>query len=111
MKIDKGLLEDIEAERQEIKSEMTLDDRIQGMDILVSKLLQKIYDTAGSDAELNLVQVIVCNTINKEAAFWISGKYKLAFIADTRVPENEVFVSSLDSVEELIKSRQQKTKL
>lgn len=100
-----GLLLDVEDERKSFEQELSLDERIEAIDVIVTHILKVTMETATNHSQLALAQVIVCNTKHKEAATWVSAKYKLNLVTSDLVPQNEVFVTSMDSIEELIKSR------
>ena len=103
-----ALLLDVEDERKVFEHELSLDDRIEGIDAIVTHILKVVANTATSQDQLALAQVIVCHTNHKEAATWVSAKYKLNLVTSDLMPRSEVFITSMDSVSELITSRSKK---
>ena len=75
-----GQLQDLELEQNEVGAEMALDEKINAIDDIVSSILKKTLETATSEAELRLAQVIVCHNAHKEAAWWVARKYKLELV-------------------------------
>lgn len=95
-----GTIADMYEERSEFGREVELDQKIEGIERLVKPILLT-YESA-----IVIPQVLLCHSVNKEAAWWVARQYGLSLVHTARLADNEFFVCMWANIETLLKSRE-----
>jgi hypothetical protein len=99
IEIEAGQLADLQEEVTEFQKEYKIDDLILGMHHTVDPIMLAIQQTGQH------VEVLVCCDVHKDPAWWVAKHHGLTLIVAPFFPEDEIFVTTFDKVEKLIRSR------